>query len=244
MSLGISGGSAGMKKMSSSQTLSRGIRVLEIVADSTVNLTIAEIAAELDVHRSIAYRILRTLEEHRLLSRDDAGRIRTASGLAVLARSVQRDLQTAAMPELTKIANELSMTAFIAVWEHDMCTTLQSVEPLHSHRAIVHRPGSVHGMDIGAPGIAIQSKYTRGQWDAMQTGIEYREPARTARIEGYATSEDEVIQGVTAIAVPITHHGPTPAAIAVVFATSTVNDRERIVRALKEAALNIGDELD
>lgn len=229
--------------MTASQTLSRGIRVLEIVADSPVSLTIAEIAAELDVHRSIAYRILRTLEDHRLLSRDDAGRIRPASGLAVLARSVQRDLQTAAMPELTKLANELSMTAFIAVWEHDMCTTLQSIEPLHSHRAIVHRPGSVHGMDVGAPGIAIQSLYTRGQWEALNSGIEYREPARTARIDGYSTSEDEVIQGVTSIAVPIIHSGPTPAAIAVVFATSTVGARERIVRALKEAAVNISDEL-
>ncbi|MGP5047252.1 IclR family transcriptional regulator [Glutamicibacter ardleyensis] len=229
--------------MSSSQTLSRGIRALEIVAESPVNLTIAEIAERLDVHRSIAYRILRTLEEHRLLSRDESGRIRSASGLAVLARSVQRDLQSAALPELTRLANELSMTAFLAVWEHDMCTTLQSVEPVHSGSAIVHRPGSVHGMDIGAPGIAIQSQYTRSQWDAMETGIEYREPARTARIEGYSTSENEVIQGVTAIAVPISHTGPTPAAIAVIFATSTVETREHIIRALKEAALNVGDEL-
>ncbi|MCZ4149682.1 ArsR family transcriptional regulator, partial [Escherichia coli] len=48
--------------MPTSQTLSRGIRVLEIVANSPVNLSIAEIAAKLEVHRSIAYRIIRTLE--------------------------------------------------------------------------------------------------------------------------------------------------------------------------------------
>ena len=78
--------------MPTSQTLSRGIRVLEIVASSPVNLSIAEIAAKLEVHRSIAYRIIRTLEQHHLLNRDEAGHIRSASGLAVLARSVQRDL--------------------------------------------------------------------------------------------------------------------------------------------------------
>lgn len=229
--------------MPTSQTLSRGIRVLEIVAASSNHLSIAEIATTLDVHRSIAYRIIRTLENHRLLSRDEAGRVRSASGLAVLARSVQRDLQTASMPELTRLANDLSMTAFLAVWEHDVCTTLQSVEPLHSHSAIVHRPGSVHGMDVGAAGVAIQSMYTREQWNALSTSVEYRPGAREARINGYATSENEVIQGVTSIAVPIIHAGSTPAAIAVVFATSTLPERDHLIHAMKEAAVNIADEL-
>jgi len=229
--------------MPTSQTLSRGIRVLEIVAASSTYLSIAEVAAELEVHRSIAYRIIRTLENHRLLSRDEAGLIRPASGLAVLARSVQRDLQAAATPELTTLANKLSMTAFLAVWEHDLCTTLQSVEPLHSHSAIVHRPGSVHGMDVGAAGIAIQSMYTKEQWQALDTEIEYRAQAREARIDGYATSENEVIQGVASIAVPIPSPLTTPASLAVVFAASTVTDRNSVIRALKEAALNIAEEL-
>ena len=217
--------------------------MLEIVAASPTYLSIADVAAKLDVHRSIAYRIIRTLENHRLLSRDEAGLIRPASGLAALARSVQRDLQSAALPELTRLANNLSMTTFLAVWEHDVCTTLQSVEPLHSSNAIVHRPGSVHGMDVGAAGIAIQSMYTKEQWRALDTEIEYRPQAREARIDGYATSANEVIQGVASIAVPIPSQQTTPASIAVVFAASTVTDRNGIIRALKEAALNIADEL-
>ncbi|GAB3621040.1 hypothetical protein GCM10027417_23010 [Glutamicibacter endophyticus] len=229
--------------MTAAQTLSRGIRMLEIVADAPRPLSIAEVSEAMEVHRSVAYRILRTLEEHRLLRRDDAGRIRTASGLAVLARSVQRDLQTAAIPELNRLANELSMTAFIAVWEQGLCTTLQSVEPMHSQRAIVHRPGSRHGMDVGAPGIAIQSLYTQAQWESMESTVAYREAARAARIDGYASSEDEVIQGVSSIAVPLPATGPIPAAIAVVFASNTQDPHEKIVRALKEAALNISDEL-
>ncbi|WP_431711754.1 IclR family transcriptional regulator [Glutamicibacter uratoxydans] len=229
--------------MSASQTLSRGVRMLEIVADSPTNLTIAEIAEKMDVHRSIAYRILRTFEDHRLLTRDESGRIRSASGLASLARSVQRELQNTALPELTKLANGLSMTAFLAVWEHDMCTTLISVEPAHSFRAIVHRPGTAHGMDVGAPPVAIMSKYTPAQWDALNNGIPYREQVRQARLDGYATSENEVIHGVTSIAVPLDTTTTAPAALAVVFATSTVQSREKIVRALKESAITISDEL-
>lgn len=217
--------------------------MLEIVAQSPTNLTIGEIAEQMEVHRSIAYRILRTFEDHRLLTRDEAGRIRAASGLAALARSVQRELQHVAQRELTTLANELSMTAFLAVWEHDMCTTLVSVEPAHSHRAIVHRPGTVHGMDAGAAPIAIMSRYTPAQWEAMQTGIAYRDRTREARVDGYATSANEVIQGVTSISVPLATTTTAPAAIAVVFATSTVETHENIVRALKQAAITIGDEL-
>ncbi|MGP9527739.1 IclR family transcriptional regulator [Glutamicibacter sp. AOP5-A2-18] len=229
--------------MPTSQTLSRGIRVLEIVANSPVHLSIAEIAEKLEVHRSIAYRIIRTLEQHHLLNRDDAGHIRSASGLAVLARSVQRDLQAISTVELTTLANELSMTAFVAVWEYDLCTTLQSVAPLNSQRAIVHRPGSVHGMDVGAAGIAIQSHYSKEQWDSLESTVDYRDAAVQARLDGYATSEDEVIQGVTSIAVPIAQPGQTPAALAVVFASSTVDSFEPIIEELKLAAQRVADKL-
>lgn len=47
-----------------SQTLSRGIRLLELIAASERDPTIDELAARLDVHRSVAYRLLRTLEDH------------------------------------------------------------------------------------------------------------------------------------------------------------------------------------
>ncbi|MDN5755801.1 MAG: helix-turn-helix domain-containing protein, partial [Micrococcaceae bacterium] len=46
---------------SPAQTLSRGLRALEIITDRPEPPTIAELADELGVHRSIAYRILRTL---------------------------------------------------------------------------------------------------------------------------------------------------------------------------------------
>ena len=65
---------AGSAQASPSQTLSRGIRALEILAEAQQPLTIAELADAMGVHRSVAYRILRTLEDHSLLVRDDGGR--------------------------------------------------------------------------------------------------------------------------------------------------------------------------
>src|SRR5699024_10395211 len=67
-----------------SQTLSRGIRVLEILSEAGTPLTIDETASRLGVHRSNAYRLVRTLEEHGLVGRDPRG------GLVLGARHAVR----------------------------------------------------------------------------------------------------------------------------------------------------------
>ncbi|MHA7218005.1 IclR family transcriptional regulator [Arthrobacter sp. MDT1-48-3] len=200
-----------------SQTLSRGIRALELLADAPDGRTTAEVAGALGVHRSIAYRILRTLEEHSLVVRDAGGRFKAGPGLANLARGVAPRLQTAALPELTAVAGELQMTAFIAVWDRRHCVTLVAVEPPHGEGTLVQRPGSRHPFDAGAPGIAIQSALTEASWERLAPGEPYRAESRTAATVGYATSRDEVIPGVSSVAAPIRVRGQLPAALAVVF---------------------------
>ena len=225
-----------------SQTLSRGIRALELLAEAEAPLTIAELSRGLGVHRSIAYRILRTLESHSLVMRDDAGRVTTAPGLAALARGVSRDLQTAALPELTVLADELSMTAFVAVWDTRDCVTLVTVEPRHSRTALVQRPGTRHSFAAGAPGIAIQSAVGEEQWALLAPGQPYRPESALARTRGYAVSHDEVIQGVSAVASPITASGQLPAAVSVVYFGSG-RDEETLGRRLAESARLISSRL-
>jgi DNA-binding IclR family transcriptional regulator len=89
-------GVADPKPAAHSQTLSRGLRALEILAEASGPISIAELAAALGLHRSIAYRILRTLEDHRLVLRDDRGLLLLGPRMAALARGVQRSLQAAA----------------------------------------------------------------------------------------------------------------------------------------------------
>lgn len=211
------------KSPAHSQTLSRGIRALEILAEAPTPLTIAELSEALGVHRSIAYRILRTLEDHSLLMRDDAGRVMAGPGLAALARGVQRDLQSAALPELTELANSLLMTAFIAVWDQRDSVTLVTVEPRHSGATLVQRPGTRHSFSSGAPGIAIQSAISESTWARLAPGLPYRPEALAARVAGYSTSHDEVLPGVSAVAAPIQIPGRMPAAICVVFLGSEAN---------------------
>ncbi|WAP50644.1 IclR family transcriptional regulator [Arthrobacter sp. ATA002] len=220
---------------STSQTLSRGIRALEVLADSAAGLSIAEIAQALEVHRSNAYRILRTLEDHSLVYRDDAGKFSIGPAMAALARGVAHRLQTAAVPELTVLSAELQMTAFIAVWDRRQCVTLVSVEPPRGEGTIVQRPGTRHSFAAGATGIAIQSAVTEAQWEQLAPGEPYRAESRTAARTGFAVSRDEVLPGVSSVAVPVRVHGQLPAALAVVYVTSDV-PAETLGARVKESA--------
>src|SRR5699024_9092682 len=132
---------------SHSQTLSRGIRALEALARAEGALSIDELALELGVHRSIAYRMVRTLEYDRLITSDQAGRGLPGAGLAVLAPSVSRDVQDVALPELAAAADGLGMSALVAVEDRDECVTLSTVEPRRASAAVAQRPGSRRSLE-------------------------------------------------------------------------------------------------
>lgn len=224
-----------------SQTLSRGLQMLELVVAAPAPPTIAEVAEQLGVHRSIAYRLLRTLEDHALLTRDPSGRLIGAPGLAALARGVQQDLQSAALPELTVLADELQMSAFVAVWGQGECITLVTVEPSRGH-AVTQRPGTRHRLDRGAPGLAVQAGMDPDELDELTGGVRPRAEVDQARARGYAVSTGEVLDGVSSVAVPLQAAGHPPAALAVVYATRQV-DVAAIGARLAAGAAVIADRL-
>jgi DNA-binding IclR family transcriptional regulator len=216
------------------QTLSRGIRVLEHLADVRGSSTIDETAAALGVHRSIAYRLVRTLEQHGLVVRDEAGRITLGSRMAALAAGVAHDLQAEALPELTAIANELGMTCFLTTLDRDECVTLLSVEPRHAVASVAQRPGTRHSVTVGAPGKAILSTLPASGWPE---GVSDATRAEADHVvdDGFATSHDEVIPSLRSVAVPLSVRGRAPAALAVVYVASTHDDAE-IGRRLRTSA--------
>ena len=212
---------AAEKQGTSLQTLSRGIRALELLAESETPLSIGELSSRLGLHRSITYRVVRTLEEHGLVRRDAAGDLVLGAGLAGLARNVSRDLQTASLPELTLLANDLGMTAFLAILDQHDAVTLVSVEPRSALAAVAQRPGTRHPLNRGAPGRAIRQLVYAGS----------HEPT-------CETSHDEVIQGLSSVALPLDVPGQPPAAIAVVYLTGP-EDVPTIAARLARAAEGI-----
>ena len=134
------------------------------------------------------------------------------------------------------------MSAFVAVWDREECVTLVTVDPRHSGAAVVQHPGSRHPISAGAPGIAIQSAFPEQEWRALVPGIPYRAEAAEARRRGFAASHDEVIPGVSSIAVPLRVPGGRPAALAVVYIRAA-QDPDEVAAALTEAARRIEAQL-
>jgi DNA-binding IclR family transcriptional regulator len=224
-----------------SQTLSRGIRVLEILADAREPLSIDETARRLGVHRSVAYRLLRTLEDHGLVTRDAAGRIQLGARMAALAAGVAHDLQAEALPELTAVANDLGTTCFLVVLDHEECVTLVSVEPRHAVASVAQRPGTRHPVTVGAPGKAILSVLAPTSWPA-EVSDQLRDDVTDAAAHGFATSHDEVIPSLRSVSVPLVVRGRQPSAIAVVYVASAHEPAEIAAR-LQRSATVIRDAL-
>jgi DNA-binding IclR family transcriptional regulator len=206
-----------------SQTLSRGLAALSLLGEARAPMTVNELAERLGVNRSAAYRLVRTLERHRFVRRRASGELELGIRLAAFGQSVLRDLRIIARPELQTVADELEMTAMLVASDGRDVVTLLSVEPEHATTFVAQRPGRRQPVGQGAPGRVIRSLLHPGE----------HPPARFER------TNDEVIPGLSAIAVPL--RVDRPASIAVVFATRPL-DAEAVAASLELAARRISAE--
>jgi DNA-binding IclR family transcriptional regulator len=210
-----------------SQTLARGLIVLTLIGESPSPLTAAEVAARLGLHRSMAYRLIRTLEAHGFVVRTASGHLELGVRLVALSRNVARGLQAAAAPVLADLANDLNMTAFVVAFDGEAAVTLYTAEPHGPDATVAQRPGSRHPIDRGAPGRVIRS-----QVDPIS-----HPPKR------YEVSRDEVILGLSSVAVPLRLPDGRPSSLAVVYLTQE-DDVESLAGSLSAAAQLIERALD
>jgi len=197
------------------QTLERGLSVLELLAREGP-LSVGSVAEAMDLHRSIVYRLLRTLEHRGFAERDAKGHYRLGLAMAALGQAVRPDLQTAALPELTELADRTGCTAFVAVPSGAEAITLVTVEPPRAGAQVVYRPGRQHPLPRGAPGLAILA--------ALPSQPDEREEVTSARNRGYARTTGEVIPGLTSLAAPVRLPDRSVASVAIVFVEGHVDE--------------------
>ncbi|MGJ8571182.1 MAG: IclR family transcriptional regulator [Hoeflea sp.] len=183
--------------MSTLQTLSRGIQVLELISRSTSGLQIAEIAKSLGVHRAIIYRLVATLEEHLLVTRDAEGRVFIGGGIVALSNRYQPQLRAEALPILRLLAEDSGGTAFLCIAQGDECVAIEVAEPEKPLLKVSYRVGSRHPVTTGAAGLAIAM-----QRPALSTDSQ---DLQTARRDGFALTHGQLQDGAIGIAAPLTH---------------------------------------
>lgn len=170
-----------------SQTLDRGLRVLEVLAEASDGLTMTELAARLDVNRTVVHRLVSTLEQHALVRRGARGRLHVGLGVLHLASAVQPVLRDLAVPVLRGLAEMLGCTAHLTVADGDEALALAVVEPSWTDFHVGYRVGSRHPLDRGAAGRAIL------------LGRQPDTPQRRA----FAVTEGELQPGARGLAAPV-----------------------------------------
>ena len=138
-----------------SQTLDRGLRVLEVLAATPHGLTVSELAAEVGVNRTVVYRLVSTLIQRALVRRDAAGRLYVGLGLLSLARGLEPVLRDLAQPVLRPLAEELGATAHLTVADGNEALAIAVVEPSWTDFHVAYRVGARHALGSGAAGKAI-----------------------------------------------------------------------------------------
>lgn len=178
-----------------SQTLARGLRALEHIAGNPLGATIQDVSVELGIHRTIAYRILSTLADFKLVTRSADGRYRAGAGLTALAQGVSGGLREIAEPVLRDLARDVEATVSLLIEEGDEAVAVVVVEPPHTSYRLTFRTGSRHPIDRGAAGIALLA--------GRPATIGEPEAVSLARGRGYALTLGEVEPGAYGVAAPL-----------------------------------------
>jgi DNA-binding IclR family transcriptional regulator len=179
-------------KTNTLQTLDRGLQALNIISTRTGGVSVADLAAALDVHRAIVYRLVTTLENHGLIARMRDGRIVTGAGVLRLSATFESQFRALAQPFLLQLAEDAGATAFITVAQGDDCTAIQVCEPQMVDFRMSYRVGSRHPIGVGAAGIAILANRAATASDTA--------PVLQARTRGYSITHGELQKGAIGIA--------------------------------------------
>lgn len=138
-----------------SQTLDRGLRVLDVLSRAPGGLTVTELSGQLGVNRTVVYRLVSTLEQHALIRKDGRGRLHVGLGVLHLASAVQPVLRDLAVPVLRGLAEKVGCTAHLTVADGDEALALAVVEPSWTDFHVAYRVGARHPLSRGAAGKAI-----------------------------------------------------------------------------------------
>lgn len=216
------------------QTLDRGITALEIIAYSVEPVDVATVADSMGVGKSVAYRLIRTLEARNLVRRTSNSQYEPSLYLGRLGAKSYRPLQAAAAPQMKKLAKALGHTVYMAIPEGDEMVTVW-VETPADPDTIAYRPSARHPMGRGATWVAWTAAHSSGPEDTRDV--------LKARQTGFAMTTSEVIPGLSAVASPIVAStGEAVGVLAAIFLNRSV-DIGFVSRKVLVSAEVIGDEL-
>ena len=243
---------------SPSVAVERALTMLEVVAQASDGLSNAEISRKLNIPKSSASYILRTLETQGYLGRDaDSGKYRVGLKILSLSRGALGglDVRGVAVPIMRRLMQHTGLTCHLAVLDGSDAVYIEKVEPEGFIRmdTWVGRRMRVHATSVGK---AMVAHISQGQLEQilLKSGMEKRTPKtittlprllkdlEKVRTQGYAVDDEENNLGARCLGAPIfDERGSILASLGLSGTTQQVSPHTipRIVEALKDAARHI-----
>jgi DNA-binding IclR family transcriptional regulator len=211
------------------QSVDRALTILGILA-RVGEAGVTEIAAELQVHKSTAFRLVATLESHGMVEQnEDRGKYRLGVGVLRLAgaTTARLDVVQEARPICRKLAADSGETVNIAVLSDRSALYLDQVagqSALQSHNWVgqhipLHATSNGKVLLSGLSSDEVDKRLPRlpaYTSETVTTRAKLRRELAEVREQGYAVAVDELEVGLTAIAAPIHNaHGDVIASLSV-----------------------------
>lgn len=199
------------------QSVDRALTILRLLARDG-ELGISELAAELGVHRSTAFRLVSTLEHHDLVEQDgERGRYRLGVGVVRLAGATSARLDLVresrfVTPQLARSVGETVNVAVLVGREALYIDQRAGPSALQHHnwvgqRIPLHATSNGKVLLAHAPGNLVEAvtagPLRRFTARTITDGVRLRAVLAQVRERGYATAVDELEDGLTAVAAPI-----------------------------------------
>jgi IclR family acetate operon transcriptional repressor len=242
------------------QSVNRALRALELIAEAG-ELGVSELGRRLDVHKATASRLVATLAERGMVERDPVTeKYRLGFGLIRLAGAAMAsmDLVRTARPVLEDLADRTRETVNLGVLSGDAVVYIDQVTGTRSIVAVswVGRRTPLHATSNGKMLLASVDERERDRLLASPldrtTPATITDPGKLRaqlgeiRARGYATTMEELEEGLNAVAAPIRRaDGEVVAALSVsgpAFRMRPV-DLPRVGRLTMEAATAISRRL-
>ncbi len=242
------------------QSVNRALRALELIAEAG-ELGVTELGRRLDVHKATASRLVATLAERGMVERDPVTeKYRLGFGLIRLAGAAMAsmDLVRTARPVLEDLADRTRETVNLGVISGDAVVYIDQVTGTRSIVAVswVGRRTPLHATSNGKVLLASADDRERDRLLshplARTTAATITDPAKLRaqlaeiRTRGYATTMEELEEGLNAVAAPVRRaDGEVVAAVSVsgpAFRMRPV-DLPRVGRLTIEAAAAISRRL-
>lgn len=199
------------------QSVDRAIAILEFLARNGWS-GVTEVGEALDVHKSTAFRLLSTLENRGLVEQHaETGQYHLGFGLVHLARAVVvgPDIARRARTACEWLARRTSETVTVSVLEADGCIT---IDQIIGGSSVVSRSwlGRRTPLHCTSPGKVLLAFSPRERQDALlsrplERYTEHtitdrdrlREILQQVQVDGYATTIEELEEGLSSAAAPV-----------------------------------------